>query len=364
MQSPRFLGAAALLSAAVLLSGCAAAGAGGQAGGESAKQAKAFPEVFAQTITWGECGDDFGLSDELVGKILEKGAPQDVVDALECATVKAPLDWNDPENTETIELAVTHLPATGGEKIGTLLGNPGGPGVSGLDFMFGMLASPGFEQVYAQYDLIGFDPRGIGRSTPVECEDVSSIREVQLATCAEDFPLARSMGTSQVARDMDMLRALQGEEKLDYLGYSYGTILGSTYVTLFPERTGRVVLDSAPDATWASPTGHFDQAVAMSTEIVAMVEGCGQLYQVDACPVNSEDAIIAMLATLDEAPLVATDGTEINGGMMYGYLMTGLYGRDAKRATVLETVGRALGGDQEGIDDIARDMLAAVPPCR
>lgn len=321
---------------------------------EGPRQAAAFPAVYEQQVHWGECDDAFGLTEDLTA-VLKARAGVDV-DAFECAMIDAPLDWNDPGNEETIQLAAVHVPATGGAKIGTLFSNPGGPGESGIDFLYGMTASPSFRPVMAQYDLIGFDPRGVGRSSRVDCPEVSSIFEVRLAVCAQEQPLARSMGTSQVARDMDLMRALQGEGTLDYLGYSYGTILGATYSTLFPETVGRMVLDSAPDHTWASPSGNYDQSVAMVEEVLAMLQDCSDRYQVAACPVRTQDDLAAMLTQIQQAPLLATDGTAIGGPTLFGYLQSALYNRDAGRAEALDTLGRALAGDQTQIDDIARSM--------
>lgn len=349
-MSKRFLaGAAALAAAALLLTACSAA----PDDSESGVQAESFPAVYAQTIDWGECGEDFGLTEERVERLEAKNVS---VDTFTCAMVEVPFDWNDPRNHDTIELAAVHIPATGDKKLGTLFGNPGGPGGSGLDFAYGLTASPAFAPVSENYDMVGFDPRGIGHSTPLVCEPKSNVRELQLALCAADQPIAHTMGTSQVARDMDLLRALQGDEKMNYLGYSYGTILGATYSTLFPERVGRVVLDSAPDNKWAAPTGDFEQLVAMTHEIVALVEGCGTEYDVPNCPITSEDELIAAMAQLTEQPLIATDGTEVTGGTLYAYLQSGLYGQNLSRITTLDAIGRALSGEQEGIDEIVEAL--------
>jgi len=344
-------GAAAL---ALLVSGCTA----GTGDAESDRQSGAFSEVYAQTINWGECGDDYGLSAPLVDKLLSLGVP---ADTFTCAMVSAPMDWNDPDNEETIELATLHIPSTGsGAPLGTLLSNPGGPGSSGIGLAYSLPADPNFAEILENYDILGFDPRGIERSTPVNCMADSSIQELVIAECAASSPLAATMGTSQVARDMDMLRALMGDDKLNYLGYSYGTMLGATYATLFPERVGRMVLDSAAASDWASPIGGFNQSAAISRETIALLEGCDSLYGVTDCPISDEQTLLAVTAILQEEPLIATDGTEVNGTMVYGYLTTALYQRPAGRAFILENIGGALGGelgsDQAMIDAIAEAM--------
>src|SRR5690606_35429328 len=132
----------------------------------SAWQAESFPALAGQQIAWRECDADDGLDADLAESLEAAGAD---IDGIACGVVAAPFDWNDPENEQTIELAVVRVPATG-ESRGTLIGNPGGPGATGIDFMLGMAAAPGFDQVLEHYDLLGFDPRGIGASTPIDCD--------------------------------------------------------------------------------------------------------------------------------------------------------------------------------------------------
>ena len=339
-----------LAAAALVLSGCALE----PDSSESARQHEAFPGVYAQTIEWAPCGDDFGLDDTTVDAIAANGAP---VDTFQCGTVEAPLDWNTPSSHETIELAVLHVPATGpGEPVGTLLSNPGGPGESGLSLAYGLTTTPGFDEVRERYDLLGFDPRGIGRSTPVDCADVSDLPELNLATCSQEHPIALSMGTSQVARDMDLLRSLMGDDSLHYLGYSYGTMLGATYATLFPERVGRVILDSAAASNWASPVGNFNQSYAIAQQLDALLEGCGTEYEVSSCPMEGGALFQETISGFNESPLLASDGTEVTGESLSGYLVSALYQRQVGRELALDLVGSAISGDQRAIDALAEEM--------
>ncbi|MGZ0711106.1 alpha/beta hydrolase (plasmid) [Coraliomargarita sp. W4R53] len=342
---------AALAVLTVAIAGCTDSG---EEGSESAKQAASFPDIYAQTIEWGECNDDYGMSDPLLAKLSELG---EAVDDFTCGMVTVPLDWNDTDSAETIELATLHIPSTGtSEPLGTLFTNPGGPGASGIGLAYSLPSDPAFDEILDNYDMLGFDPRGIGRSSPIECEAVSDIQELNIATCADEEPLAATMGTSQVARDMELLRSLSGDEELNYLGYSYGTVLGATYSTIFPERVGRMVLDSAWGSSWASPIGVFDQLFAAAREAVALVEDCETLYAVAACPLSGEAGLVKMYADLEETPLIASDGSEVDADTMYGYLVTSLYQRAEGRSLVLETFGAALGGDQEKVDDVAAAM--------
>ena len=320
-------------------------------------QAQHFSELYAQDIEWEQCGEEEGV-DAGFAKALKRAG----IDLAEvgCGMVAAPLDWNNPDSDETIELAVVHVPATGkGERLGTLLGNPGGPGAGGVDFMLGMALSPGFDKITERYDLLGFDPRGIGGSTPLDCDSgTSEILEVQIANCVTADPLARTMGTVQVARDMELLRHLIGEERLDYLGYSYGTMLGATYASVFPERVGRMVLDSAENAEWASPIHRFDQEVAFAKALVALATACRTEYQdeVEVCPFESEDSLLEVIDRLNAEPLIATDGTEITGSALYGYLSNALYQSHFERGRTLDTVGLALFGNQDAIDVIGAEV--------
>ncbi len=179
---------------------------------------------------------------------------------LECATIEAPLDYRRPDGP-TITVAISRLSASApARRRGILLLNPGGPGEEGLnwpDVMRGKLP----KGVTEQYDLIGFDPRGIGRSDAVSCpalpsdvgsgpehfaEQVAAVRAYATA-CLRADPAVAHISTRNTARDMDLIRAVLGERKLSYFGLSYGTYLGAVYTQLFPHRADRIVLDSAID---------------------------------------------------------------------------------------------------------------------
>ncbi|MFC3500610.1 alpha/beta hydrolase [Micromonospora krabiensis] len=168
---------------------------------------------------------------------------------LACATVTVPRDWHNPADGKTIQVRVSRTTATGSDRKGVLLVNPGGPGGSGLSLApYVALSAP---ELAAHYDVIGFDPRGVGQSTPLLCtvtytdEDVTNdlITRANVAGCRAT-ELTKYITTEQTTYDMDFIRVLLGERKLNYLGYSYGTWLGTWYAATFPSRTGRMVLDS------------------------------------------------------------------------------------------------------------------------
>ncbi|MFF0492107.1 alpha/beta hydrolase [Nocardia sp. NPDC004068] len=209
---------------------------------------------YHQRLSWGACGS----------------AELDAT-GTRCASVRVPLDYARPFG-RTLTVAVSRVPATDpGRRRGVLMSNPGGPGAAGLDSV-GLLGDVLSAEVRARYDLIGMDPRGVGRSAggrrcgwPVG-EMVHSagtdlagfLRETGQAAamamgCVSGDPdAARQLTTRNAARDIDVIRAALGEPSLSYFGVSYGTYLGAVYTQLFPERGDRMVFDSAvdPDRYW------------------------------------------------------------------------------------------------------------------
>ncbi|MFD5279243.1 alpha/beta hydrolase [Streptomyces rubrogriseus] len=187
---------------------------------------------------------------------------------LRCSTLRVPLDYRDPDGRR-IEIAVSRLASEKpARRRGVLLTNPGGPGGSGLVYPAVLAASGLPQEVLDSYDIIGFDPRGVGRSTPVTCDltqeqqwrgnfppyahtaadvtrEAGNARKIaeQCGDSRTAWMLPHTT-TANTARDMDRLRAALGEPKLSYLGASYGSYLGAVYATLFPRRGDRIVLDS------------------------------------------------------------------------------------------------------------------------
>ncbi|MFJ3202284.1 alpha/beta hydrolase [Streptomyces sp. NPDC086989] len=185
--------------------------------------------------------------------------------AYECATIKVPLDYRRPRG-RTIDLAISRMKSGNpARRHGAMLLNPGGPGGSGLDLPL-MMDEVMPKDVRDQYDLIGFDPRGVGASTPITCGLTDTEQNINRPYREETFPAdvawARTVAdkcrekagpvlpfvtTRNTARDMDAIRAALGEKKISYVGYSYGTYLGAVYTQMFPERSDRIVLDSGVD---------------------------------------------------------------------------------------------------------------------
>ncbi|MFI9046971.1 alpha/beta hydrolase [Streptomyces sp. NPDC053427] len=205
---------------------------------------------------------------------------------VECARLSVPLDWNRPHGPR-IQLAVSRVRASGApaERRGALLVNPGGPGGSGLPYAVTKRAKlPA--SVRRSYDVIGFDPRGIGRSAPVDCGNMGGLfaapgaDPVPVGDAAELTYLTSLRGmaddcaagakdvlpylsTGQTVRDMDAIRLALGERKTNFLGVSYGTYLGAAYAARFPQRTGRMVLDSV-----VGPWNWYDFDVVQSRALL------------------------------------------------------------------------------------------------
>lgn len=208
-------------------------------------------------------------------------------DRVECGRIRVPLDWNRPRGPR-IEVAVSRVPATGtpDERRGILLVNPGGPGGSGLPYAVTKRAKlPG--SVRRSYDVIGFDPRGVGRSTPAGCGAMGGLFDSPGADPVPVGPAAESayltglrnmaddcaagagdvlpyLSTEQTVRDMDAIRTALGEPRTNFLGVSYGTYLGAAYVARFPHRTGRMVLDSV-----VGPWDWYDFDVVQSRALLS-----------------------------------------------------------------------------------------------
>src|SRR5215210_2417693 len=212
-------------------------------------------------------------------------------DGFQCATVPAPLDYDDPGGAQ-VGISVIRLPAGDpGQRIGSLMLNPGGPGGSGVEVVRGLGKFLPLE-LRARYDIVGFDPRGVNLSTPLRCfdtfdealavlppfpypdlpheEQVLRVADDQLAAaCAQHGgAILDHMSTADVARDMDLLRGALGDEKLNYLGFSYGSVLGQNYANLFPSRVGALVIDGVLDPiAWTTGHGQDAETTPIGTRI-------------------------------------------------------------------------------------------------
>ncbi|MFG2984064.1 alpha/beta hydrolase [Streptomyces sp. NPDC048258] len=278
-----------------------------------------------QRIRWGDCP--------------EKHVPA----GMRCGTVQVPLDYAAPAKG-TVEIALARIPASDPEKrLGSLVlnyGGPGGPGIAGL------AADPeAFAGLNERYDLVAFDPRGVGHSEPVSCagsqqtgDEVAADAAAQLAALRAvvrrcelaSGPVLPYIGTVNVSRDMDVMRRVLGDRKLNYLGFSYGTRLGAVYAAQFPGNTGRMVLDGVdtltePLAEQALMTARGQQrALDRFLSWCARRQGCVYGSNTRA----AKEKVDALVARLDEEPLVGQDGSYVTGQDAVGSIGSALYSRE------------------------------------
>lgn len=332
-------GALAAATAIGLLSGCSLLGGddnptpSGEASSPTSSSASASPSAtsseqalaayYDQRVRWEACGGKF-----------------------DCTKVKVPLDYSDPGG-DSIELDVVRLKTT--RPTGSLLLNPGGPGGSGVEYAR-YARSVLTPEVIKAYDIIGFDPRGVVGSDPVECvsdkkldaliaadgtpdspEEVAEVEAVSAAMgkgCAAKSPkIAANMGTEAAARDMDIIRSVVGDEKLNYLGKSYGTFLGAEYAEIFPERVGRMVLDGVLPSSLNSDEITFGQAKAFDVALRRFVEDC--LPRED-CPVSGTvdegvQQIADFLKSLDANPIPGVGDRDLNEALGTYAVLSYLY---------------------------------------
>jgi pimeloyl-ACP methyl ester carboxylesterase len=269
---------------------------------------------------------------------------------LECTTLKVPLDYRNPDGRE-IDVAVSRLPSKNPEKRrGVLLTNPGGPGGAGLDYpqILKLVKLP--QSVLDEYDVIGFDPRGVGHSTPVTCDltpaqmaignlpyangPADVVKQAELAKtearqCADAATgsMLPYVTTANTARDMDRIRAALGESTVSYLGASYGTYLGAVYTTMFPDRSDRFVLDSNLgaggydiDAMRGFGRGMEDRFPDFAQFAAAHPE-----YGLGGTPAQVTAKFHELAARLDRAPVEG-----LTGSLFRGLTFERLYSTDLK----------------------------------
>ena len=279
-----------LLAAALVVVGCSSTVSGRPAA------LAGPPEPTVQPVKWGPCESEGGNADGL-----PRGA--------QCGELSVPVDYSQPDR-DVATLALIRIPATG-NKIGSLVINPGGPGESGVDAAVGMVNDVPTE-VRQRFDLVGFDPRGVGSSTPaVLCnsdadndafradpqvdyspagvEHIESLEKQYTQRCVDktgkDF--LANVGTVNVARDLDRLRAALGDDKLTYLGYSYGTLIGSAYAEAYPDKVRAMILDGDVNPDTDPIQSEIDQSAAFQKAFNDFAADCAKHSD---CPLGTDPA--------------------------------------------------------------------------
>ena len=315
---------------------------------------KSLIKFVEQQVAWSQCYGEF-----------------------QCADVTVPLDYQHPE-ARVIKLSVVRLLAKDQKRrLGSLLVNPGGPGGSGIDYA---LAADFVvtKEILARYDLIGFDPRGVGRSTPIHCltdketdqmialdGTPSTPAQVQAlmdaAKTMADLCKTRAgvmlpfIGSANVARDMDLLRAILGDSKLNYLGKSYGTLIGAIYADLFPKRVGHLVLDGALDPTVPNAETNLDQAKGFQIALDDYVTDC---LKKETCPGGkTRTAVLGrigkLLADADTDPLPSKSGRAVTQSLVVLGIVSTLYDSLGGWPALTLALNQAYRGDGTGLLDLS-----------
>lgn len=293
----------------------------------------------------------FGPCDaEASGTSMRSSGPSPAAERSECGTLKVPLDYDVPSG-DTAQIAVLRVPARGADTIGSILVNPGGPGSRGTS-MAPLLADAWTStSITDRFDLIGFDPRGVGSSRPaIECytdaerdadaplftpmsgveEWTAERAEEFVSQCAErsgGTDLLANVGTRDVARDMDILRHVLGDEKLNFAGTSYGTRLGAVYAEMFPDKVRALVLDGALDPTVGKQRWRVSNFTGMQGAFDSMVRRC--IEQAD-CPLGTDadkalGVYLDLVRGLDANPAPTDSGRDLNTVKAMDGVFSGLY---------------------------------------
>ena len=317
--------------------------------------AKTLDDYYNQTLTWETCKGSF-----------------------ECSELTVPLDYSNPSG-ETIQIALMKFPALNQEeKLGSIVVNPGGPGGSGIDYVT-YYDYQFTRALYSVYDMVGFDPRGVMKSAPVDClsdfemdaylssdstpdtsaevsEFLSSSEEFSKACLENTGSSINHVSTIETARDMDVLRSALGETKLNYLGKSYGTQLGAVYAHNFPENVGKFVLDGAVDMAGDTSDLTLGQLKGFTTALNRFGQYCAY-GETDCSLGQSPEAVIEtiknLMISLDSNPLPTDQGRELTEALAWTALIGPQYAPADAWDWLIMGLEEAVDGDGTTLMDIA-----------
>ncbi len=315
----------------------------------SIQRAKHLPSSLAefqsQKLAWSECYDNF-----------------------ECTYLQVPIDYSNFKEGQ-FRLHVLRLKASNQRnKIGSLVINPGGPGASGFNYAYSAEYIFG-PSLLEKYDIVGFDPRGVGGSDPIRCltnsqtdasfaadskpdsqEELNAlIKEMRqyVSRCESKTKEILHYSTADSARDMDLLRSALGQKKLNYLGISYGTYLGTLYANYFPGKVGRMVLDGAISPIVTSTEQNLMQAIGFDSALNAFIADC---YKYSDCvleqPVEkAQQQFISLFKDASTRPLPGTAGRPVTESLVVLGTATALYDRDTGWPKLRAALRQAIAGD-------------------
>ncbi|KUL73644.1 MULTISPECIES: alpha/beta hydrolase [unclassified Streptomyces] len=289
----------------------------------------AVSRFYDQKVAWGKCPGE--------------GMPKD----MQCGKVTVPLDYGHPRDG-TLELALARYRATGDRK-GSVLVNFGGPGGAGVPEFAG--AGKEFMSLTDDYDIVTFDPRGVGRSSPVSCGDgkeqidlpddpaevrrdpravLDGLREAAAACARHSGPVLPHIGTVDASRDLDVMRAALGDKKLNYLGFSYGTRLGAVYAAQFPDKVGRLVLDGVDTLTEPLTEQGVAGAEGQQKALDEFTDWCAEDV---ACPFGQDARqarryVVMLVDSLDKDPVPSVFGEPFTGQDLVAAISSALYSKE------------------------------------
>ncbi|MFD9593896.1 alpha/beta hydrolase [Kitasatospora sp. NPDC059973] len=310
----------------------------------------ALKPFYGQQIAWAACPADPQAARAKID-----------ISAMLCGRLHVPLDYTAPA-ADALDLALIKLPAARpDQRLGSLMVNPGGPGASGVEMVkYGATEYDG--TLHDRFDVVGFDPRGTGESSPVVCYDDKQHDEVNqrdtplepaartadrvrnatdhAAACqAKSGRLLPFVGTRNAARDLDVLRAAVGDRKLNYLGISYGTYLGALYAEEFPQNTGRLILDGAVDPAQDRLDHGVDQQIGFEKSFERFAADCVKNHAAE-CPLGKDPVKAAQKAAdfldgLYDHPMAASDGRKVGRDLAWTGVISALYGDEKTSWTYL-----------------------------
>ncbi len=311
------------------------------------------PPVTVGAIEWKDCGEGF-----------------------DCAQLAVPLDYANPRGRK-IELSLSRKPAEKpAERIGSLLTNPGGPGASGIGFLrSGLLFD---QRVLDRFDVVSWDPRGVNESNPLRCEKTAleyyepdytpddpaeaqalhdAARRLVDACKTTDGEVLPHVGTIDTARDMDSIRQALGEDKLTYVGLSYGTRLGLVYAENFGKKLRAMVLDGVEDPSVDAETSLIQQAVAVDAAFEAFLADC---RNDESCPIgpDPDKAYRELVAGVERKPL-DVDGDQLGPTELAIATIAATYDSDAWEV-LAQSIADGLDGDGAGLHVLAESYVDSV----
>ncbi|MDY7089061.1 MAG: alpha/beta hydrolase [Actinomycetota bacterium] len=378
MQRRSRLVVAVLATILAVSAGCTVPSFAPNGSGGAGRAPSSSSPAQAGAADWRPCPE---VPQQLVGQ----GAPGMTYD---CADVEVPRDWNNAGSGETYSISLIRIRSSKQQdRTGSLLINPGGPGGSGVETAVYLSFGEAFgglpAEVTNKFDVIGFDPRGVGRSDPVKCispadqdasfaapPDPASLEQFnqlvelnkRIATSCgskygDQLPL---FSTEQAARDMDSLRKAVGDDKLTYLGFSYGTLLGATYAQLFPQNVRAMVLDGAVDPRENFVEGSESQAKGFERAFTNFTNWCKATP--GKCPIapDARKAVTDAISAAATKPVAGSDGRQATSGWIFVAVISSLY-TESGWAKLAGAIAQLKEGNARGVFSLA-DQYAERKP--